>query len=146
MTAQPNAQQLAALADYTSPVAGWEIKTGEYENEAAQVGGGYAMIATLESGLRVTVGRYGAVLAEEAPEAAPADPDRDTRPVTIERSDAITAAGGCTQAARRYRLDAKLRGNGGPRNASHRRWLRAMADEMDATAQRLQRVADEAVR
>lgn len=70
----------------------------------------------------------------------------DCRPVVVERGDAITAAGACTQAAVMYRKQARKRSNGGPRLASHRSWLRMMADEMDAAAVRLQAVADEAVR
>jgi hypothetical protein len=42
-----------------------ERKTGEYENEAAQIGGGYAATVTLSTGWIVVVGRYGVVLSEE---------------------------------------------------------------------------------
>jgi hypothetical protein len=62
----PNtAQRETVERDYSSPVVGWERKSGEYSNESAAIGGGFAGVATLESGVRVTVGRYGAVLSEE---------------------------------------------------------------------------------
>jgi hypothetical protein len=48
-----------------------ERKMGEYENESAQVGGGYAATVTLSTGWIVVVGRYGAVLSEEHAAQAP---------------------------------------------------------------------------
>jgi hypothetical protein len=57
-----NAAQRATIArDYSGTVLSWTRKTGEYSDEARV---GYAMIAELSTGLKVTVGRYGAVLAE----------------------------------------------------------------------------------
>jgi hypothetical protein len=66
MTASPNAAQLATAAQYSAPVASWAVKLGEYSDENEPFTG-YAMIATLENGWAVTIGRYGAVLAEIAP-------------------------------------------------------------------------------
>jgi hypothetical protein len=74
------------------------------------------------------------------------NPDRDTTPVTIERSDAIDAAGALVQMAREYRKQARSRRNGGPHNATHRASLRSWADEAEEAARRVQRVADEALR
>lgn len=71
--------------------------------------------------------------------------DRDHRPVTIERSDAIDAAGALILTATDLRKQAKRRSNGGPRLASHRAWLRTWADQCDEAAARIQRVADEAM-
>jgi hypothetical protein len=68
----------------------------------------------------------------------------DVSPVTIERSDAIDAAGALLMMARDYRRQAKSRANGGARNASHRAWLRGAADVYDAAAKRVQRAADDA--
>jgi hypothetical protein len=73
-------------------------------------------------------------------------PDQQTFPVTVERDDAIMAAGACVVGARHYRMQARLRRNAGPHNASHRAWLRMVADEMEAVGNRMQAVADEAVR
>jgi hypothetical protein len=70
--------------------------------------------------------------------------DRDTRPVVIERHDAIDAAGAFVVAARALRRQAGLRRNSGPAMASERRWLRQQAIDFEAAAQRVQRVADDA--
>lgn len=69
----------------------------------------------------------------------------DVRPVNVERSDAIDAAAGLALMARENRRAAKLRANGGPSNAPHRRWLREAADVYDAAAARMQRAADDAI-
>lgn len=60
----PNAAQRDAVSAYSAEPVSWEVKRGEYDNEAAPMGG-FAMVATLANGWRVTVGRYGGVLAEE---------------------------------------------------------------------------------
>lgn len=66
-------------------------------------------------------------------------------PLTVERDDVITAAGACALAAHATRRQVGLRRNAGPGNASHRAWLRDLADSYEATGRRLQRAADEAV-
>jgi hypothetical protein len=73
-------------------------------------------------------------------------PDQQTFPLTVERDDAITAAGACVVGARHYRKQAKLRANSGPSNKSHRAWLRGVADEMEAAGRRMQAAADDAIR
>jgi hypothetical protein len=70
----------------------------------------------------------------------------DRIPVAIPRYDAINAAGACCIAANHYRRQAKLRSNSGPTNASHRAWLRLMADEAEQAGRVLQAAADAAVR
>lgn len=70
--------------------------------------------------------------------------DRDTRPVIIERSDAIDAAGALVQLARVTRKEVRSRRYVGPENKSMRKYLRELADHYDLAAQRVQRVADEA--
>jgi hypothetical protein len=65
-------------------------------------------------------------------------------PVTIERSDAIDAAGALLLMARENRQAAKLRQNAGPANAHHRKWLRDNADVYEAAARRVQSICDAA--
>lgn len=71
--------------------------------------------------------------------------EADTRPVAIERSDALDAAGALALAARDCRRQARLRRYAGAHNASFRATLRAQADVYDAAAVRVQRACDEAM-
>jgi hypothetical protein len=64
-----NQQQEATIAEYTGDVVSVSRKTGEYSDESQYTG--YAAIVTMSSGWTVTVGRYGAVLAEEQLPKAP---------------------------------------------------------------------------
>jgi hypothetical protein len=64
-----NPQQEATIAEYTGDVVSVSRKTGEYSDESQYTG--YAAIVTMSSGWTVTVGRYGAVLAEEQLPKAP---------------------------------------------------------------------------
>lgn len=66
----------------------------------------------------------------------------DVTPITIERSDAIDAAGGLLLLAEKYRRDARSRRYAGPHNAAQRRGLREAADVYAAAASRVQRAAD----
>lgn len=68
----------------------------------------------------------------------------DTLAITVERSDAIDAAGALKLMARDYRRQAKSRANGGPALAHYRAGLRSQADVFEAAAARIQRAADEA--
>jgi len=70
--------------------------------------------------------------------------DADVSDVAVERSDVIDAAAGLLLMADTNRKAAKLRANGGPRNAHHRAWLRSNADVYEAAAWRMQRAADNA--
>jgi hypothetical protein len=63
-----NPQQETTIAEYTGDVVSVSRKTGEYSDESRN---GYAAIVTMSSGWTVTVGRYGAVLAEEQLPKAP---------------------------------------------------------------------------
>lgn len=64
-----NAQQLATVnQDYAGEIVSVARKSGEYSDECTF---GYAATVTLSTGWRVTVGRYGAVLAETRPVSGP---------------------------------------------------------------------------
>jgi hypothetical protein len=66
----------------------------------------------------------------------------DTTPITVERSDAIDAAGALVALARDLRRQAKSRRNAGAHLADHRAHLRRTADVYDAAAYRMQDAAD----
>lgn len=66
----------------------------------------------------------------------------DLSPVTIERSDALDAAGALLRLAEATRREAKSRRNAGDKNASWRHSLRASADVYDAAAKRVQRATE----
>lgn len=68
----------------------------------------------------------------------------DMSPVTIERSDAIDAAGALLLLARHARRDAASRRWQGPRFAAYRAGQRHAAEVYEAAAKRVQRAADEA--
>jgi hypothetical protein len=87
---------------------------------------------------------FAAVAAANAAKADPRHEGADVSPVTIERSDAIDAAGALLMMARDYRRQAKARANGGPDMATYRRGLRAQADVFEAAARRVQSAADAA--
>jgi hypothetical protein len=72
--------------------------------------------------------------------------DADTRPVTVERSDVIDAAGALVLMARDYRQQARSRANAGPHNAGYREGLRHTANVYEAVGYRLQKAADESDR
>jgi hypothetical protein len=91
-----------------------------------------------KSTAEMVAGLYAEIAAGERHEGA------DVSGVTIERSDAIDAAGALLMMARDYRRQARSRRNGGERNARHRAWLRGAADVYDAAAKRVQRAADDA--
>jgi hypothetical protein len=57
----------------------------------------------------------------------------------------LDAAAALALMARESRRASKLRHNGGPTNAAHRRWLRETADVYDAAARRMQAAADDAL-
>lgn len=69
----------------------------------------------------------------------------DPTPVTVERSDAIDAAGALQSLASGREREARSRGWSGPRFAHVRAQLRAEAAVYRAAADRMQRAADTAV-
>jgi hypothetical protein len=72
--------------------------------------------------------------------------EADTSLVSIERSDAIDAAAGLQELARRMRREARSRRYSGHWMAAQRAGLRKAADVYDAAARRVQSAADEAGR
>jgi hypothetical protein len=87
---------------------------------------------------------FAGVAAANAAKADPRHEGADVSPVTIERSDAIDAAGALLMMARDYRRQSKSRTNAGADLASYRRGLRAQADVFEAAARRVQSAADAA--
>jgi hypothetical protein len=71
-------------------------------------------------------------------------PEADTTPTTVERSDAMDAAGALLLMARKYRKDASSRRNAGANLAGYRASLRGSAKVYEAAARRVQRAADAA--
>jgi hypothetical protein len=69
----------------------------------------------------------------------------DVSHVTIERSDAIDAAGALLLMARDYRRQAASRRNAGPNLKPYRAGLRHTADVYEAAAARVQAAADAAL-